>query len=281
MPKKKRKKNLSLISKLHRSKGSITFKLILAVIIIGSVLLVSGVFPKEQMTPLDPDAPTFRPKFDEEQDVDRNTLQLRTIDFETCSQTVAIEMVLDRSGSMQNQKIQHLKNASLFFISRLPDDAPLGLITYSDDVKEEFEIQQYSIIKPRVNGIVQSLRADGFTHTRDAMIRAKSALEVGLPKFPDRQFSLILVTDGVPNLGGTEFHPNQDPRTAPNVADEIKNMGVNIYSIGITQGVARRQEMLSMLQNISSANGVFEAPTTAELENIYNQIGFEMCKSAN
>lgn len=275
-----RKKQILQFSKI---KGSITFKVLMAVVILGSISLVSGIFPKQQITPQDPNAPVYKPVV-EDDPLQKDSLQLKTIKFEACSQTVAVEMVLDRSGSMKNPstKIQNLKTASLFFINKLPDDAPIGLVTFSNTIREEFPIQKYSDIKVNIQPIIKGLVPSGTTYTRDAMIKAKSALEVGIPKFPGRQFALILVSDGVPEIPGQQFPPSQDPRTSPNVADEIKNLGVKVYTIAITQGMPQgvKQQMTTLMKDISSPNAFFEAPDTSQLQNIYDQIGFQICNVA-
>lgn len=270
-----RKKQILQFSKI---KGSITFKVLMAVVILGSISLVSGIFPKQQITPQDPNAPVYKPVV-EDDPLQKDSLQLKTIKFEACSQTVAVEMVLDRSGSMDAPptKIQNLKTASLFFINKLPDDAPIGLVTFASSVREEFPIQKYSDIKVNIQPIVKGLVPIGSTHTRDAMIKAKSALEVGIPKFPGRQFALILVSDGVPNPSNT-----QDPRVPTNIGDEIKNLGVKIFTIAITQGLSpfERPIMNQVMRDLASPNSFFEAPDTSQLENIYNQIGFQICNVA-
>jgi len=270
-----RKKQILQFSKI---KGSITFKVLMAVVILGSISLVSGIFPKQQITPQDPNAPVYKPVV-EDDPLQKDSLQLKTIKFEACSQTVAVEMVLDRSGSMNAPptKIQNLKTASLFFINKLPDDAPIGLVTFASSVREEFPIQKYSDIKVNIQPIVKGLVPIGSTHTRDAMIKAKSALEVGIPKFPGRQFALILVSDGVPNPPNT-----QDPRVPTNIGDEIKNLGVKIFTIAITQGLSpfERPIMNQVMRDLASPNSFFEAPDTSQLENIYNQIGFQICNVA-
>lgn len=266
-------------SVLFSSHGSITFKLLMLIVILGSIAFVSGIFPKSQITPIDPNGPKYKP-IKEGDPQQKDSLQLKTIKFEACSQTVAVEMVLDRSGSMNRPitKMNDLKTASLFFINKLTDDAPIGIVSYDSTVREELPIQAYGPVKSQVTTIINSLQPGTNTHTRDAMIRAKQALEIGIPKFPGRQFALILVSDGVPNSPVT-----QDPRTPTNVGNDIKNMGVKIFTIAITQGLTpgEVQIMKDVMGNTASPNSFFEAPDTSQLESIYNKIGFEICNTAS
>ncbi len=275
MRKKRKKKAKSLLQRISLSRGSITFKVLMAVIVIGSIALVSGVFPKSQITPPDPNAPTFKPNINSET-INKDSLQLKTIDFQSCSSTVAVEMVLDRSGSMAGRKIEDLKIASQFFVSKFPDDAPVGIITFSDNIREDVAISPYKDVKARVQSTISGLRPSGRTSTYESLVRAKSALEGALPRFPNRQFALVFVSDGLP------VPLTQDPRLySPYVADEIKNMGVKIFTIGITQGLGFQSvQMRDLMTSIASPNSFFEAPNTNQLEEIYNQIGFELCKTA-
>lgn len=274
--KKTSKKKVTFSSMMSR--GSITFKLLIAIVILGSIALVNGFFPKNQITPVNPDGPKYKPVTGDSTQ-QKDSLQLKTIKFEACSQTIAVEMVLDRSGSMRSPitKMNDLKTASLFFINKLTDDAPIGIVSYDSSVREDLSIQAYGPVKSQVTTIINGLQPGTNTHTRDALLRAKQALEVALPKFPGRQFSLILVSDGVPNDPVL-----QDPRRDPNVGDQIKNMGVKIFAIAITQGLqpAQQQTMKDVMGNVASPNSFFEAPDTSQLENIYNKIGFEICNVA-
>lgn len=276
MAKKKHQlKKKRIIRRIFNSRGNIVFNLLLGIIIIGSIALVSGVFPKNELTPRDPNSPVYQvdPE-DQTKDPKRLNLQLKTIGFKACSQTAAIEMILDRSNSMSfaPEKLPNLKQASTFFVSNLPDDAPFGLITFSDRATEEEPIQAFGTIKSRVNTIIQNIRAGGGTNTYEALSVAKSALELGIPQFPGRKFALIIVTDGEPSVGIV------DPTAIIGVSNDIKKLDVKVYAIGITQAVSNRTAMIKLMTGIASPNSFFEAPDTATLHEIYNNIGVEMCK---
>ncbi len=255
------------------SKGTITFKILIAVVILGSIAMASGMFPKNQITPMDPDAPTFKPQIIEE-GTQKKSIQLKTIEFEGCSESVGIQMVIDRSGSMDDdpEKLSNLQNASFDFLQKLTADTPVGLITFSSNVSEPFAIQLYGDIKPDLDDFVKTLSVTGTTNTAGALVRAKTSLETGKSEFPGRQFVLVLVTDGQPS-----------PGTASPVvpATEIKNSGVKIFTIGIVQKVANVPAMRSLMTQVSSPNSFFEAPDTTTLDEIYNQIGSQICQPAS
>ena len=277
-----KKKKVTRKKKLHHrimdwSRGNITMTLLIGIVIVGAVMMVSGIFPKNEISERDPNGPHYRIDPDQAKDSSKNNLQLKTIDFQACSETVAVEMVLDRSSSMNQtqDKLPNLKNASNFFITKLTDDAPLGLVTFSTAVKEEEPIQRFGDIKTHVTAIINGLTATGLTNTHGALTTAQNALALGTQKFPGRTFTLILVTDGVPTVGNT------DPNAIIGVANEIKNTGVKVYAIGITQGVGNRQKMIDLMTGIASPNSFIEAPDTTTLNQIYDKIGFEMCQKAS
>ncbi len=314
MLKKKQKKKFSLISKLRKSKGSITFKLILAVIIIGSVLLVSGVFPKEQMTPQDPNAPQYQPVINDET-INKNSLQLKTIDFERCSQSAAVSLLVDVSNSMSfvdnkkgTSKLDELKSALKLFTGKMTDESIVGLAAYSVGFREIIGIQPYGDVKSRIESEINNLIAGGGTSTRLAFERMKPILQSAVNKYPNKKFTLIFASDGIPesnltlklcsdnpnssqcqancqDLGTNEircFAVDQDPTQEPNIAREIKDMGITIYSIAILDNKDSRfnTQLTNLLRSVSSPDSFFVAPTSDELSNIYDQIGFEMCEKA-
>jgi hypothetical protein len=254
------------------SKGTITFKILIAVVILGSIAMASGMFPKNQITPMDPDAPTFKPQIIEE-GTQKKSIQLKTIDFEGCSEAVGIQMIIDKSDSMDDDpvKLPNLQDSSYDFLQKLTADTPVGLITFSTSVSEPFAIQLYGDIKPDLDNFVKTLRVDGRTNTAGALARAQSSIKTGMSNYPGRQFVIVLVTDGVYNEGGSPL----------STATQIKNTGVKIFTIGITQDVANRAQMVRDMTAVSSPNSFFEAPDTTTLDEIYNQIGSQICQPAS
>lgn len=286
MPTKRKKNKRTILKKLQRSKGSITFALILGVIIVGSVLLVSGIIPKDQLTPQDPDAPTFRPIINEE-DQDRNTLQLRTIDFESCSQTAAVVLLLDTTGSMGRAadssgktKMDKLKESTILFTNNFTDDTVVGIQRFSSrEISELIEVNYYRDVKDIVSSRINALPNIGGTPTADGLRFSLNVLRKSLPNYPGRHFSFVFVSDGFPEPS------SQDPRlpnNAPDPSTEIKNLGVTVYSIGIMdQRQINDGRMKQLLDHVaSSPDKSYIAPDGNQLTEIYQQIGQELCNTA-
>lgn len=286
---KSNRKKRSLIQQWFLSKGSITFKVLLAVIIIGSVALVSGIFPQSQITPLDPDAPKVRPVIDKD-NINQDSLQLRSIGFESCSQTAAVNMLLDISNSMNSRapdgetKIKKLQDSTVLFSQNFTDDSVIGIqtfnsscTTYIPDLKQPVPIQLFSGVSGSIESTIRGIQATGCTPTSSALSYSLEQLRPALNTYPDRNFSLIFVSDGEP------VPDSQNPQdNSPDPSQEIKNLGVTIYSIGImTPEQIRDGSMKQLLEHIASTpDKAHIAPDGTQLTEIYNQIGTDLCQAA-
>lgn len=256
-------------------------------IIVGGGLLLTGgfdPFPKNQLT--QPPEGVYEIDEDSLKELDekRGNLQLRTIRFKECAGVTAVTMMLDVTGSMNmpSSKINNLKTAVLSFTNSMSDESVIGIEAFSSYIgtRTLVPVSLYKdvkgIIPPNINGIVPA----GGTNTIEGLQRARDTLIQAKAAFPDRQFFLIFVSDGLPNIPGNgDLNPEADPRLQnPNPIDEIKNLGVTIYSIGIfgfgdTQG-------LTLMRDIASApDTFFNAPDGSQLENIYKSISQRICSS--
>lgn len=294
----------------NASRGSITFIVLIGIIILASIMLVNGIFPKYQQTPMDtsnstatfvPDLTGYSPG--------SKALQLGTIPMKQCNSVMAADLVLDRSGSMNDSnKLVELKKAVSFFIGKLSDDDPIGIQTFATDVTDDVPIAKYGDVKTEVSTTIANMRASGATSTRDALILAENELSKAVPQYPDRKFVMILATDGIPesqtfinhcmadrsaadcqaNCQGNGismrcFAPNQDPTVPPDISQQIKALGVQIYSIAILDAKDARfnTQLMKLLKTVASPNSFYIAPSSSDLSTIYQQIGSQMCQPAS
>lgn len=287
MPARRKKVSRKFIKRIKNrfSRGTITTTVLLGVVIIGSILLVSGIGPKYQITPKDPNAGGFVPDI-EDKTINEKSLQLKTIKFKKCESTAAVDFLLDRTGSMSDsapdgqRKLDKLKEATLTFVNSLSDDSVLGIQTFSSSgITDDVPIALFRDNKAVAESKIKSLQAMGQTPTTDALRFSLNKLKEGQSKFNDRQMNFIFVSDGepVPN--------DQDPRLPQNNPDpsqEIKNLGITIYTIGILDAnQIRKGRVQELLKHIaSSPEKSFIAPDGNQLVEIYNQIRFELCKKA-
>ena len=265
------------------SRGSITIALLIGIVIVGAVYFVGGIFPKVEH--IDIGEQGRRVVIDTEADpatgAAEDALRLRTIKFKPCSETAAVDFLLDRTSSMTlrtpsgEQKMDVLKDAVISFIDNLSDSSVIGVQYFSSaDIGNLIEIQ----LKKDAGDYAAQIRALpplGNTPTHDGLAYAYNRLQNGVPKYPEREFAFIFVSDGQP------VPPTQDPRLFnPDPSQQIKDLGVEVYSIGILdQRQIASGQMKDMLTHIaSSPENVFISPDGQDLEKIVNQIGQELCE---
>ncbi len=234
-------------------------------------LVIAGAFiASGGGTPVDPNGPggppTLEPHFNPEdypkqrivmptggQTSADNNLQLKTFNVSNCGQNSAMIFLVDTSGSMKFAgKMDNTKKAVRYFLENLGGKSVVGLYTFSKDVKEEVPINYYKDAKPELEREINSMKPDGWTRTRDgmAMVKDKIKEQIDEKAYPGYKWNLILMTDGVPEIMPPRscyvetpdpntapiqrcFAREQDPRVPTNIASDIKQMGVGIYSVNI------------------------------------------------
>jgi hypothetical protein len=199
----------------------------------------------------------------------KNNLQLKTFKVNVCGSTSVINFLIDTSGSMiDDNKIYKLRDGLRTFTKKLAPSAVIGMQTFSSVVQERVRLDYYSRNKVQVIANIENLNAGGWTRMRDGFQLAKTVLADAITKnrFPGYKYYLVVLGDGVPETpdatksqkcqtppgivpdplwdnppgsgnGIRCFDPEQNPLGAPsnpiNLARDIKNLGAEIYTVGI------------------------------------------------
>lgn len=264
-------------------KGSATISLIILVIIIGGVLLAGGIFPKKPQISSSPEEAIVDPSSLSPDE--KNSLQLKTLKFKKCFGKITMSMLLDRSGSMGDRtptgqtKISRLKEAVIALTNNLSDDSIIGIQSFSSiSITEDVPISYYKDVSSILSSKVKSLSAGGQTPTHDALAFSYEKLETALPKFPDRKFNFIIISDGQP------VPASQDPRLFnPNPADQIKALGVNVFALAVyDQKQAGNPALSDLLKTIaSSPENYLQAESADDISRLLTSITEKICKSIN
>lgn len=231
-----------------------------------------------------------------------SNLQLRTFNIQTCSSKLAVDFLIDNSGSMQfGTKMQSLKNALKVFAAQFPDSGALALQTYSETVNNRLPFTVFKDAKEQFLNDVDSMAPLSATHSKDAFLVAQNSINDGKSSFPNYNFNLIFISDGIPETdaknqlcpGGQNsqycaVHPmvatacrcydtDQDPTA---VATQIKNSGIRIFTIAFVDPTeARFNDNLQrlMMDVASSPRDYYMAPIDGQLIDIINQISTRIC----
>lgn len=265
--KKKYTKKQTFFSKL--SHGTITFTLLITVVIIGSILLVGGIVPQYQQTARKLNQGNVIPVLEDTASgsAKQDGLHLKTLKFKQCGETAAVTLQLDITGSMKNA-LPDLKTAVLAFTDNLSEDSVIGIQAYSDRNArvEVIPVSLYANVKDQIRPAITSLTPGGGTPSYAALQYSKEILQNAMPRFPERQFTYIFFSDGNPNVGPSK---EADIKRA---ADEIKSLGVTVYAIGF--GNINRN-ILSVVA--SSPDKAKFATNSKDLQRLYTEISTQLC----
>lgn len=247
----------------------------IVLVVISGLLLARGFFPKSTLTNTRDNA---QYELDDQEQTDSATgLQLRTLKLKQCENSAAVDMLLDRSGSMAGDKLVQLKAAANGFVSNLSDDSIIGIQSFASSnestpqLADIIPISPYGSVKPLVASAINGLAAGGGTPTKSALEFSRQKIAEAIPKYPGKNFVFIFVSDGQPTPD-TE-NPITNP---PNPAEAIKGMGVTIYTIAIG---ANLNNVMSGIA--SGPDTMFNAPTGSELKSIYDKIATRLCNKVN
>ncbi len=154
-----------------------------------------------------------------------------------------IALVLDKSGSMEGEKIANLRRAAKNAIDLLSDDDYVSIIAFSDRVYPIVTSQKASnkdSLKKEIDGI----RDGGGTAMSGGMRRGMGELEKHLA--PDRLSRMLLFTDG------ETFGDEEDCRK---LGQEMGQKGIAIQAMGL--GEDWNEDLLDQVAEASGGSGDF------------------------
>ena len=160
-----------------------------------------------------------------------------------------VTLVIDRSGSMQGEKIKQARAAALQVVEGLEDGEAFNIIDYSDSLAR---FSEQPVIKDRqtivqARAYINRLKADGGTNIHDALVEAMN-------QSPTAQMLplTIFLTDGLPTSGETR---ESAIRNAVIAANKHKR---RIFSFGV--GFDVNAPLLTSIANATRATATFVFP---------------------
>jgi tight adherence protein B len=165
-------------------------------------------------------------------------------------------LALDDSDSVRGAPFKAALDAAVAFVSSLPSTVPVGLITFSDQVR---------ILDPVTtdhSAVLQTLRGLSGTHTGTALYDAiaSAAEQVSGPA----QHNLILLTDGSDSGSTHDMASAQSAAAGAHLA---------VFSFGLQGNVTN----FPALEQISrDTGGTFAPATTADLSKLYTDLSAKL-----
>lgn len=174
------------------------------------------------------------------------------------------------------------------------------LAVSSGGYAELVPISKYSTVKSLFKSQINAMYPKGGTYSKNAMEFAKEKILAAKAQYPNYQFNLIFISDGIPETletnracpggptgdlcssnpaGGCRcFDQGQNPKT---VANEIKNSGVRIFTIAYVDSSDQKfnDRLQSLMKSSASAPGdYYQAPVSSQISSILSQIAQKLCK---
>ncbi len=132
-----------------------------------------------------------------------------------------LSLVLDKSGSMQGQKIENLRQAAKLVVDRLGADDLLSIVAFSDR-KYRIADSQPVINKEEFKAKIDRIRDGGGTAISGGMAQGLTELEKGLD--PGRVSRMLLLTDGQ-TFG--------DEKQCKKLGAEAGKKGIVVHALGL------------------------------------------------
>lgn len=179
-----------------------------------------------------------------------NHLRIALTGFELPSEKerlpVNVAIVIDKSGSMQGEKIAQARAAAIAAIDRLRDSDIVSIVTYDSMVKVVLPATKASD-RQRIKEQIRGIEAGGNTALYAGV--KKGAEEI--KKFLDdkRVNRVILLSDGLANVGP------DSPAELEELGQQLIEQGISVSTMGL--GLGYNEDLMSRLALASSGSHVF------------------------
>jgi len=191
--------------------------------------------------------------------------------YETTSEDVIekdVIFVLDKSGSMQGEKIDQAKNALKFCVKSLKDKDRFGIIVFSTDV-DELDNSLLTATKANIDKaerFIDKLEATGGTDINDALL-----LAIKKKPDPNRPKIIVFLTDGLPTIGV------KDVDAILKNAEKSKSKSLRLFAFGVGYDV--NTHFLDKLAEDNGGTSQYVKPSEdieVSVSSLYNKISEPM-----
>jgi Ca-activated chloride channel homolog len=168
-----------------------------------------------------------------------------------------ITLVIDRSGSMQGEKIEQARAAALQVVEGLNTGEAFNIIDYSDSINK---FSQRPVIKTdatirQARAYIKRLKAEGGTNIHDALVEALNQSPT-----PETLPLMLFLTDGLPTVGERRESAIRTAVLAHNKHNR------RIFSFGV--GFDVNAPLLTSIANSTRATASFVFPN----ENVESKV---------
>ncbi len=157
-----------------------------------------------------------------------------------------VSIVLDRSGSMEGEKIERAKEAAIMALDMLDERDIVSVVTYSDTVSVLVPATRVSNRRD-IRRMIRSVYADGSTALFAGVCKGSDEVR----KFFDRNKvnRVILLSDGLANVGP------DSPAALGDLGASLGRAGISVTTIGL--GLGYNEDLMVKLAQKSDGNHAF------------------------
>ncbi len=175
---------------------------------------------------------------------------------------INVALVLDRSGSMQGEKLRQAKEAAIMALEYLRSDDTLSVVAYDHTVRVLVPATALHD-KNRVKRAIRGIEAGGNTALFAGV--SKGAAELRKYVEENRVNRIILLSDGLANVGPST------PSELGRLGRRLGGQGISVTTIGL--GLGYNEDLMVRLAGASDGNHVF-AETPSDLAAVFrNEFG--------
>ena len=172
-------------------------------------------------------------------------LRIRAQETATAKRTpLAISIVIDRSGSMSNGRLEEAKRCTLDLLNRLQDNDKISVVVYDSTVNVLLELMNVNIAKTFLPAKLKRIDTGGCTNLHGGWLKgAETLAPLTSNEYVCR---VILLSDGQANEGLT---------SEIQIAAQVKDLalaGVTTTTVGIGEGF--NESLMTKMANAGQGN---------------------------
>ena len=169
-------------------------------------------------------------------------------------------IVIDRSGSMQGDRIAAAKEGARVALERLSSDDTISIVAFNHNVDVLSPAAPLSSAQERLKRAIDGLSADGTTALYDGVTEGGHQVEEFLSD--KRVNRVVLLSDGLANVGPSS------PQELAELGRKLASRGISVSTIGL--GLDYNEDLMQRLAAASDGNHVFvERPS--DLKEIFDR----------
>lgn len=159
---------------------------------------------------------------------------------------VNVAIVLDRSGSMGGDKIEHAKQAAIMAVERLNAEDIASVVTYDDVVKVIVPATKVAN-KDAFRRAIARVQVGGSTALFAGVSKGAKEVEKFLSR--NRVNRVILLSDGLANVGPSS------PSELGQLGASLAKQGISVSTIGL--GLGYNEDLMAQLAGMSDGSHAF------------------------